>query len=74
MKLDDLIKHYEILKADNADVNIDYVINNLKEMKTINSPCVDKFVVDWYEEHKGDFEFNVWDWIAFRDEPKKNKK
>jgi len=32
---------------------------------------VKKFVADWYEENKDYFEFNVWDWIAFRDEAKK---
>ena len=26
---------------------------------------------DWYEDNKDSFEFNVWDWIAFRDEAKK---
>lgn len=26
---------------------------------------VSQFVADWYEENKDDFEFNVWDWIAF---------
>ena len=32
---------------------------------------VKQFVADWYEENKDYFEFNVWDWIAFRDEAKK---
>ena len=32
---------------------------------------VPQFVADWYEENKDDFEFNVWDWIAFRTEPEK---
>ena len=32
---------------------------------------VKQFVADWYEENKNSFEFNVWDWIAFRDEAKK---
>lgn len=32
---------------------------------------VQQFVADWYEEYKDDFEFNVWDWIAFRNEPEK---
>ena len=32
---------------------------------------VKQFVADWYEENKDSFEFNVWDWIAFRDEVKK---
>ncbi|HGQ6054735.1 TPA: DUF1642 domain-containing protein, partial [Streptococcus pneumoniae] len=30
-------------------------------------------VADWYEENKDSFEFNVWDWIAFRDEAKKSE-
>lgn len=28
-------------------------------------------MADWYEENKDSFEFNVWDWIAFRDEAEK---
>lgn len=32
---------------------------------------VKQFVADWYEENKDYFEFNVWDWIAFRNEAKK---
>ena len=32
---------------------------------------VKQFVADWYEENKDSFEFNVWDWIAFRDEAEK---
>lgn len=32
---------------------------------------VKQFVADWYEENKDSFEFNVWDWIAFRNEAKK---
>lgn len=34
---------------------------------------VKQFVADWYEENKDSFEFNVWDWIAFRDEAKKSE-
>jgi len=32
---------------------------------------VPQFVADWYEEHKDDFEYNVWDWISSKDEPEK---
>ena len=35
---------------------------------------VPQFVADWYEENKDDFEFNVWDWIAFGNEPEKIRK
>ena len=30
-------------------------------------------MADWYEENKEDLEFNIWDWIAFRNEPEKLK-
>ena len=46
----------------------------LKELKQLDEPKpvkVKQFVADWYEENKDSFEFNVWDWIAFRDEAKK---
>ena len=52
-----------------------WVGNQLKDADKIrqelNKPVVPQFVADWYEKNKDDFEFNVWDWIAFRDEPEK---
>lgn len=44
------------------------ILNQLDEPEKVTIP---QFVADWYEEHKDDFEFNVWDWIAFRDELEK---
>lgn len=73
MKLDDLIKYYEGLKLDNDDVNIDNIINNLKEFRILNKPCVDKFIADWYEEYKDDLEFNIWDWVKYTQEEEKIK-
>lgn len=32
---------------------------------------VPRFVANWYEKNKDYFEFNVWDWIAFRNDPEK---
>lgn len=46
----------------------------LEDLKQLDEPRkvkVKKFVADWYEENKDSFEFNVWDWIAFRNEPEK---
>lgn len=48
----------------------------LEDLKQLDEPRkvkVKKFVADWYEENKDSFEFNVWDWIAFRDEAKKSE-
>ena len=48
-----------------------YEQGKLKGMVERKKVKVKKFVADWYEENKDSFEFNVWDWIAFRDEAKK---
>lgn len=72
MKLDKVIKDLEgMKKAGFTTCNIQCFLDQLK--KVTESVVVDKFIADWYEEHKGDLEFNVWDWIAFRDEPKKTR-
>lgn len=42
-----------------------------KVRQELNKPVVPQFVADWYEEHKDDFEYNVWDWISSKDEPEK---
>lgn len=57
------------------------IINQLDEPQKIEIPKVEfkksqkakvkQFVAEWYEENKDNFEFNVWDWIAFRNEAKK---
>ena len=53
----------------------EWVGNQLKDAdkvrRELNKVKVKQFVADWYEENKDSFEFNVWDWIAFRDEAKK---
>ena len=48
-----------------------YEKGKLKDMVERKKVKVKKFVADWYEENKDSFEFNVWDWIAFRDEVEK---
>lgn len=53
----------------------EWVGNQLKDADKIRSELnkvkVPQFVADWYEENKGDFEFNVWDWIGFSKDPEK---
>lgn len=71
MKLDDLIKHYENLAKDSADVNTGYIINNLKEFRILNKPHVDQFIADWYEEYKDNLEYSLWQWMRY--EPNREK-
>ena len=73
MKLDDLIKHYEILDLNNGDVNIGYVINNLKEFRILNKPHVDQFIADWYETYKDNLEYSLWEWMSHEPNREKNK-
>lgn len=35
-----------------------------KIRQEINKPVVPQFVADWYEEYKGDLEYNVWEWFV----------
>ena len=55
----------------NAKWREGYEQGKLKGMVERKKVKVKKFVADWYEENKDSFEFNVWDWIAFRDEAEK---
>ena len=34
---------------------------------------VPQFVADWYEEHKDNLEYNIWDWMKYNLEPKKQE-
>lgn len=74
MKLDDLIKDYKEMTLD--EVYVEDLLEDLHKLKDTYTSEVPEYVANWYEKHKDDLEFNIWDWIAFRDEPKKteNKK
>ena len=52
-------------------VALEDVLDLVKQLDEPQKVVVPQFVADWYEENKDDFEFNVWDWIAFRNEPEK---
>ena len=53
----------------------EYVGQQLKDAdkvrQELNKPVVKQFVADWYEEHKDDLEFNIWDWIKYTQEEEK---
>lgn len=43
----------------------------LEDLKQLDEPRkvkVKQFVADWYEEHKDEFEYNVWDWLSSKSE------
>lgn len=72
MNKQELIGKYEYLNHNFfRRVDTSEVLRDLKQLDEPEKVKVPQSVADWYEEHKDDFEFNVWDWIAFRDELEK---
>ena len=72
MNTKELIEKYEYLNHNFfRRVDTSEVLRDLKQLDKPQKVKVPQFVADWYEENKDDFEFNVWDWIAFRNEPEK---
>lgn len=75
MKVKELIDKYEAAECVVDFVSGKTLLKNIRrDLEQLDEPQpvkVKQFVADWYEENKDSFEFNVWDWIAFRDEAKK---
>lgn len=44
-------------------IKIDAVIELASELDEPQKPVVPQFVADWYEGHKDDLEFHIWDYI-----------
>lgn len=62
---------HKILLANGDIVDID----NRFIHKSINPEkvTIPQFVADWYEEHKDNLEYNIWDWMKYNLEPKKKE-
>lgn len=72
MNVKELIGKYEYLNHNYfRRVDTSEILKDLRQLDKPQKVKVPQFVADWYEENKDDFEFNVWDWIAFRNEPEK---
>ncbi|HGK2315082.1 TPA: DUF1642 domain-containing protein [Streptococcus pneumoniae] len=63
------LEYGQTLNVPNNNIYITDDIVDKSKIKVV----VPQFVTDWYEENKDSFEFNVCDWIAFRDEAKKSE-
>ena len=76
MNKQELIEKYKTKGEARKEFPVVAISDVLKDLRELDEPekvKVPQFVADWYEENKDDFEFNVWDWIAFRHEPEKLK-
>lgn len=66
---------YEGLMVQLENLDIVEIDKNLVH-QCINEPQkaqVPQFVADWYEEHKDNLEYNIWDWMKYNLEPKKRE-
>ena len=67
MNKQELIEEIKNLENHNASkrtwVNRGVVLELVKELDEPQKPVVPQFVADWFEEHKDNLEFNIWDYV-----------
>lgn len=74
MNKQELIEKYEYLNhAYFRRVDTSEVLRDLKQLDEPEKVTVPQFVADWYEEHKENLEYNIWDWMKYNLEPKKQE-
>lgn len=49
------------------------VLELIRQLDELQKVVVPQFVADWYEEHKDNLEYNIWDWMKYNLEPKKRE-
>ena len=72
MNKQELIDYCNVLKESKSRfincIDVDRIIDTIKQLDEPRKVKVKKFVADWYEEHKDEFEYNVWDWLSSKSE------
>lgn len=75
MNIKALIKKYEAVECVVGIVSGKTILKTvLKDLQQLDEPQpvkVKQFVADWYEEHKDEFEYNVWDCLSSKSELRK---
>lgn len=61
----ELISKYELIKNSYKfdTVSTDGIISDLKRLDEPQKVTIPQFVADWYEEHKDDLEYDIWEYI-----------
>lgn len=54
-------------------IRLSLILEDLKQLDEPQKAVVPQFVADWYEEHKDNLEYNIWDWTKYNLEPKKRE-
>lgn len=77
MKVQQLIEKYKKLEgvwdAEGAEIARRIFLQDLEQLDEPKPVVVPQFVADWYEEHKDNLEYNIWDWMKYNLEPKKRE-
>ena len=77
MNKQELIKKYKRLEgvwdAPGAETARQIFLQDLEQLDEPQKVVVPQFVADWYEEHKENLEYNIWDWMKYNLEPKKRE-
>ena len=45
-------------------IRLSLILEDLKQLDEPRKPVVKQFVADWYEEHKDDFDYNLWEYLT----------
>lgn len=74
MNKKELIKHFEGMEYVSVSLmGKKAFIDLIEQLDEPQKPVVPQFVADWYEEHKDNLEYNIWDWTKYNLEPKKRE-
>lgn len=60
----------QLENLDVVEIDKNLVHRDINESQKVTVP---QFVADWYEEHKDNLEYNIWDWMKYNLEPKKRE-
>ena len=71
-KYEDKLKDVQLKFGANFKTKVyEELLEDLKQLDEPQKTVIPQFVADWYEEHKDDLEFNIWDWIKYTQEEEK---
>jgi len=65
MNKQELIKHFEEMEyVSIVQMGKKAFIDMIEQLDEPRKPVVKQFVADWYEEHKDDFDYNLWEYLT----------
>lgn len=73
-KYEDKLKNIQFKFGANFKTRVyEGLVEDLRQLDEPQKVQVPQFVADWYEEHKDNLEYSIWDWMKYNLEPKKRE-